>query len=58
MAVGTRDFVDGTLDLDRSKGVPHDDVIAEFRFVKLLGVVYEQVACDVFTGDAIFELRA
>ena len=48
---------DEVLDLDKSHGSTPTSIINQFRFVRLCGVLFEQIACDTLTGDAIFKAQ-
>ena len=49
-----RPFHDAILDLDKSKGVPPASLMNEYRFIRLCGVLMEQVSCDTLDGMASF----
>jgi hypothetical protein len=49
-----RPFYNQILDLDKSTG--DCNFLEHFRFIKNLGRLYEQVSCDLLTGDATFQL--
>ena len=53
-----REFRDEVLDMDKSKGDVHSDVINTFRFVRICGVLFEQIACDTMTAEATFKAIA
>lgn len=50
-----RDFRDEVLDLDRSKGDAPVSVINCYRFVRLCGLLFEQVSCNTLTADGTFQ---
>jgi len=50
-----REFRDEVLDMDKSRGVVHSDVINCFRFIRLCGVLFEQVSCNALTAEATFK---
>lgn len=49
-----RPYHDCILDLDKSKGVPPASLMNEYRFIRLFGVLMEQVWCDTLDGTASF----
>jgi hypothetical protein len=49
-----RPYHDAILDLDKSKGVPSAEVMSEYRFIRLCGVLMEQYMCDTLTAVAYF----
>jgi hypothetical protein len=49
-----REFRNEVLDMDQSKGDTPSDVINCYRFIRLCGLLFEQVSCDTLTGDAVF----
>jgi hypothetical protein len=55
MITFTRPFHDATLDLDRSKGMIPSGLIDEYRFIRICGVIMEQIYCDVLTGEPSFK---
>jgi hypothetical protein len=55
LSICRRDFYEETLDLDRSKGVPHDKTINCYLYVILCGITFIQVSCDTLTGEATFK---
>jgi hypothetical protein len=50
-----REFRDEVLDMDKSKGDVHSDVINTFRFIRLCGLLFEQVSCNTLTAEATFQ---
>jgi hypothetical protein len=50
-----RPYHDAILDLDRSKVVPTEDIISEYRFIRLCGIIMEQISCDTLTAIANFK---
>lgn len=53
-----REFRDEVLDMDKSKGDVHSDVINTFRFVRICGILMEQISCDTMTAEATFKAVA
>ena len=41
--------------MDKSRGDVHSDVINTFRFVRICGILFEQIACCTMTAEATFK---
>jgi hypothetical protein len=53
-----REFRDEVLDMDKSKGDTPSAVINCFRFIRICGILFEQVSCNTLTAEATFKAVA
>lgn len=50
-----REFRNEVLDMDHSEGSAPSAVINTFRFVRICGILFEQISCNTMTAEATFQ---
>ena len=55
MILRDRPYYDQILDLDKSKGDTPTNLINQFRYIRLCGLLFEQISCDTLTAMASFK---